>query len=118
MCSMADDCVFCKIARKEIPAEVLYEDSEVMAFRDLNAKAPVHILFIPKKHISTLNDLDPDDDQLAGRMLRVISDVAGRLGIGDSGYRVVANCNRDGGQEVFHLHFHLLGGRGLGWPPG
>lgn len=115
---MPDDCIFCKIARKEIPAEVVYEDDEFMAFKDLNAKAPVHLLFITKKHIPTLNDLSPEDIGVMGRMFKCIRDVAVSQGIEASGYRVVANCNKDGGQEVFHLHFHLLGGRSLMWPPG
>lgn len=115
---MHDDCVFCKIARKEIPTEVVYEDDDIMAFKDLNAKAPVHLLFIPKKHIPTLNDIDGKDVAIAGRMLKCISKTAVSLGIAATGYRVVVNCNKDGGQEVFHLHFHLLGGRYLAWPPG
>jgi len=106
------------IANREIPAEVVYEDPEIMAFKDLNAMAPVHLLFIPKKHIPTLNDMDEGDVAIAGRMLKVIRDVASSQGIDSAGYRVVANCNKDGGQEVYHLHFHLLGGRGLLWPPG
>ena len=115
---MPDDCIFCKIARKEIPAEVVYEDADILAFKDLDPKAPVHLLFIPKKHIASLNDLCEEDVDMAGRMLSRIRDVAVSLGIDGTGYRVVTNCNKDGGQEVFHLHFHLLGGRKLTWPPG
>jgi len=115
---MVEDCIFCKIARGDIPAEVVFEDNEIMAFKDLHAKAPVHILFIPKKHIPTINDLQGQDLGLAGRILGVISKVATSLGIGLDGYRVVVNCGRNGGQEIYHLHFHLLGGRALSWPPG
>lgn len=115
---MTDDCVFCKIAEKQIPAKVVYEDDLFLAFEDLDPKAPLHLLFIPKKHISTLNDISERDIDLAGRMLKAVSSVAVSKGIGETGYRVVINCNRDGGQEVFHLHFHLLGGRAFGWPPG
>jgi histidine triad (HIT) family protein len=115
---MSGDCIFCKIANKEIPAEVVYEDNDIMAFRDLKAKAPVHLLFIPKKHIPTLNDMDEEDVVIAGKMLKAIRDVASQQGVDAAGYRVVVNCNKDGGQEVYHLHFHLLGGRNLLWPPG
>jgi histidine triad (HIT) family protein len=115
---MSEDCVFCKIVQKKIPADVVYEDDEVLAFKDLNAKAPVHLLFIPKRHISSLNELEEDDENVLGRILVRIKETARSLGIDGAGYRVVMNCNKDGGQEVFHLHFHLLGGRHLGWPPG
>lgn len=116
--AMHSDCVFCKIVRKEIPAEVVYEDGDIVAFKDINAKAPVHLVVIPKKHLSTLNDLGAEDINTAGRILKVISELALSSGIDKRGYRVVVNCNSDGGQEVMHLHFHLLGGRSLAWPPG
>ncbi|MFC1480332.1 histidine triad nucleotide-binding protein, partial [Candidatus Omnitrophota bacterium] len=109
---------FCKIARKETDAAVIYEDTELLAFKDIKPQAPVHILFIPKKHIETLNDLFGEDVGLLGRIFDKIKDVAKQEAIADDGYRVVINCNKNAGQEVFHLHVHLLGGRNFSWPPG
>lgn len=115
---MGNDCIFCKIAGKSIKAGVVYEDDEVMAFKDLNPKAEIHLLFIPKKHIPTVNDIREEDAALVGRIFLRIKEIAKEQGISDAGYRIVANCNKDAGQEVFHLHFHLLGGRKFSWPPG
>ena len=107
-------CVFCKIVKKEIPAKVVYEDDRVMAFHDINPQAPVHILVIPKEHIPTVNDLMEEHKELIGHIFTVIKQIAKEMGIAESGYRVLVNCNRDGGQEIYHLHFHLLGGAPLG----
>jgi histidine triad (HIT) family protein len=107
-------CVFCKIVKGELPAKVVYEDELVMAFHDINPQAPVHILVIPKEHIPTLNDLEERHRELIGHIFLVIKRIAKEQGIDQSGYRVLVNCNRDGGQEVYHLHFHLLGGKPLG----
>lgn len=112
------DCIFCKIAAGDIPATKLYEDDQVVAFRDLNPQAPTHVLVIPRKHIATLNDLEPGDAELIGRLYLAARQVAAAEGIAASGYRTVFNCNRDAGQEVFHLHLHVLGGRRMSWPPG
>jgi len=107
-------CIFCKIVKGELPAKVVYEDKLVMAFHDINPQAPVHVLVIPKEHIPTLNDLEGRHKELIGHIFLVIKEIAKELGIDESGYRVLVNCNRDGGQEIFHLHFHLLGGKPLG----
>jgi len=115
---MKNDCIFCKIANKEIAADIVYEDEEMLGFRDIAPKAPVHFLFIPKRHISTLNDVSGQDADLLGRMLLRIKEAAAKENISEEGYRVVANCNKSAGQEVFHIHFHLLGGRKFSWPPG
>ena len=112
------DCLFCKINNGEIPAEILYQDDDVTAFRDISAQAPTHFLVIPKKHIATINDLDTADANLVGKMFLVARQVAAEEGIDESGFRTVMNCNSDGGQTVFHIHLHVLGGRQLSWPPG
>lgn len=112
------DCLFCKIAAGEIPANIVYQDAEVLAFRDLNPQAPTHILVIPKKHIANTNELQPEDAELMGKIHLVAKQVAREEGIADTGYRTVLNCNRDAGQTVFHIHLHLLGGRPMSWPPG
>jgi len=112
------DCLFCKIARREIPATLVYEDERVAAFQDLNPQAPTHILVIPKRHIATLNDLSTEDDQLVGELVRRAGAIAAELGLSKGGYRTVFNTNRDAGQTVFHIHLHLLGGRAMTWPPG
>lgn len=109
--------VFAKIIAKEIPADIVYEDDICLAFRDIAPKAPTHVLVIPKKPIVSLIDLTAEDEAIVGRCVLVASQVAAELGLRD-GYRLVVNCGRDGGQEVPHLHFHLLGGRGMSWPPG
>ena len=113
-----DDCIFCKIAAGDIPAEKIHEDDTVVAFRDLNPQAPTHVLVIPKKHISTLNDLTDEDERIVGRMVGAAREVAVREGLADAGFRTVMNCNEAGGQTVFHIHLHLLGGRMMHWPPG
>ncbi|RLB58417.1 MAG: histidine triad nucleotide-binding protein [Deltaproteobacteria bacterium] len=110
------DCLFCKIAAGEIPADIVYQDDVCLAFRDIHPAAPQHLLLIPRRHLATMNDLD--DAALAGHLLTVVPRLARQLGIADGGYRTVVNCNADAGQEVFHLHVHLLGGRRLSWPPG
>ena len=115
---MEDDCLFCKIANKEISSDVVYEDDDIIAFNDIDPQAPVHIIFIPKKHIETLNDISISDSDLVGRIILAIKKIAFKKGISEDGYRIVANCNSNGGQEVFHVHFHLLGGRRCLWPPG
>jgi len=107
-------CVFCKIVKGEIPAKVVYEDEAVMAFHDINPQAPVHILIIPKEHIPTVNDLKEKHEELVGHILLVAKRIAKELGVAESGYRILVNCNRDGGQEIYHLHFHLFAGKPLG----
>ncbi|MDG4596278.1 MAG: histidine triad nucleotide-binding protein [Candidatus Contendobacter sp.] len=112
------DCIFCKIAAGEIPAAKLYDDGEVVVFRDINPEAPIHLLIIPRRHIPTLNDLTEADATLIGRLYLAGQRVAAELGVAERGYRTVINCNRDAGQIVFHVHMHLLAGRELSWPPG
>ncbi len=112
------ECIFCKIARAEIKTELLYEDDDVIAFRDLHPQAPLHVLCIPRQHISTLNDLSPQQTALAGKLLLTAQRVAKNLAVEESGYRLVMNCNGHGGQTVFHIHLHLLAGRQMSWPPG
>ena len=109
--------IFKKIINKEIPADIIYEDDLCLAFRDVDPQAPTHFLMIPKKEIMNVANLSDDDQQLAGHMLLKIRDLAQELGL-EEGFRVVANCGREGGQSVDHLHFHVLGGRQLKWPPG
>jgi histidine triad (HIT) family protein len=111
---MADECVFCGIAAKRIKTAVQYEDEDVLAFPDIAPRAPVHLLIIPKKHITTANALTPEAERLAGHLLLVAARLAQEKGCAESGYRLIVNCNEDGGQEIFHLHVHLLGGRPLG----
>ena len=110
--------IFSKIIRKEIPAKIVFEDDLSLAFHDLNAQAPVHVLIIPKRQIDSLEDASADDARLLGHLQIVAQQVARKLGIHESGYRVVMNCGRDGGQSVGHIHYHLLGGRAMDWPPG
>jgi len=112
------DTIFSKIIQREIPADILYEDDDVLAFRDVNPQAPVHFLVIPKHPIPTLNDVQPDQAGLIGKLVLAAQKIASDEGIAESGYRLVMNCNEDGGQTVFHIHMHVLGGRALGWPPG
>lgn len=112
------DCVFCRIAAGEIPAQMVHEDSDVVAFNDLNPQAPLHVLVVPRRHLATLNELTPADDALVGAMMRVAAAIAKARGYEERGYRTVFNCNRDAGQTVFHIHLHVLAGRGLSWPPG
>ncbi|MGB2629679.1 MAG: histidine triad nucleotide-binding protein [Candidatus Omnitrophota bacterium] len=115
---MSNNCLFCKIANKEIDTDVVYEDDEIMAFKDINPKAPIHFLFIPKRHVSTLNSAGEGDIDILGKILIKIKEAAKEHGIAEDGYRVVINCNKNAGQEVFHIHAHLLGGRPFAWPPG
>ncbi len=110
--------IFSKIIRREVPADIVYEDDDVLAFRDINAQAPTHVLFIPRKPIATLNDLGEDDALLIGKLVLAATRFAKAEGFAENGYRCVINCNRDGGQTVFHVHLHLLAGRLLHWPPG
>ena len=112
------DCLFCKIAAGEIPATLVHKDEHLIAFKDINPQAPMHVLIVPRRHIATLNDLGPEDDALIGSLFRVASDLARQNGLDQRGYRTVFNCNRDAGQTVFHLHLHLLSGRTFSWPPG
>ena len=116
--SAMDDCIFCKIVAGDIPADIVYQDEHVLAFRDLNPQAPTHALVIPRRHISTLNDLVDDDAELIGRMHLAARTVTEQDGIAVSGYRTVFNCNEGAGQTVFHIHLHVLGGRRMTWPPG
>ncbi len=112
------DCLFCKIAAGLVPANVIYTDERMIAFRDINPQAPMHVLIVPRRHIATLNDLSPADDQLVGEMMRRGAALAREHGYADRGYRTVFNCQADAGQTVFHIHLHVLGGRRLTWPPG
>jgi histidine triad (HIT) family protein len=112
------ECLFCKIVEKQIPATIVHEDDRLVAFKDINGQAPMHVLVVPRRHIATLNDLGPDDDGLVGEMVRRGAAIAEANGYADRGYRTVFNCNADAGQTVFHIHLHVLGGRRLGWPPG
>ncbi len=112
------DCLFCKMAAGEIQPDVVYETDSVLAFRDIDPKAPTHILIIPKKHISTINDIAAEDSCLIGELHLAAKEIALQEGLAESGYRVVMNCNEQGGQAVYHIHLHLLGGRQMVWPPG
>lgn len=111
---MSEETIFSKIIRKEIPAEIVYQDDLVTAFKDINPQAPVHILIIPNKIIPTINDAKVDDKELLGHMMLTAASIAKELGIADDGYRLIMNCNKHGGQEVYHIHFHLVGGEKLG----
>ncbi len=112
------DCLFCKIVRKEIPAKIVYEDDQILAFEDIHPQAPVHILIIPKEHISTTNELSENNAHIIGRMALQASIIAKEKNIQDNGYRLIMNCNEHGGQTVYHIHLHLIGGRKMTWPPG
>jgi histidine triad (HIT) family protein len=114
---MAEKTIFKKIIDREIPAEIVYEDDLCMAFKDINPAAPTHLIVIPKREIPTVNDVAEEDEQIVGHLFAAMAKIAAQLRL-DGGYRVVTNCGRDAGQEVMHLHFHLLAGRPLGWPPG
>ena len=109
-----NDCIFCKIANKELPASIVYEDNQIIAFRDINPVAPVHILVVPKKHISKLTEIEKEDEIVIGRIYSIINDIVKAEGIDERGFRVIVNCGEEGGQLVKHLHFHLLGGKHLG----
>jgi len=112
------DCLFCRIRDGEIPADIIYREEGILAFRDISPQAPVHVLIIPEKHISGLPEAEEDDRELLGRICRAAVEIARRESVADAGFRLVVNSGPDAGQAVDHLHFHLLGGRALGWPPG
>ncbi|MGH8307551.1 MAG: histidine triad nucleotide-binding protein [Gammaproteobacteria bacterium] len=112
------ECLFCKMVRGEIKPDVVMETDDLIAFRDINPQAPVHILVVSRKHIGTLNDLTPTDAPLMGKLVLAAREIAQMEGIAESGYRLVMNCNKGAGQTVFHIHLHLLGGRMMTWPPG
>lgn len=112
------DCLFCKIRDGEIQGDIVYEDDDVLAFNDVNPQAPIHVLIIPKRHISTTNDLNDADEAIMGKLFSVAKTIASQRGVSDDGYRMVVNCNQKAGQTVFHIHMHLLAGRVMRWPPG
>lgn len=112
------DCLFCRIIKREIPSKIAYEDEECLAFEDISPKAPTHLLLIPKIHIPTLNDISDKDRDLMGHLMLVVSKLAKERGLDKKGYRLNANCMESAGQSVFHIHFHILGGRNFAWPPG
>ena len=114
---MSED-LFLKIISREIPADIVYENDDVLAFRDVNPQAPLHVLIIPKAHVRTINDMQPTDSELFGKLFLAAQKIAADEGVSEDGYRVVMNCNAAAGQTVFHVHLHLLGGRQFGWPPG
>jgi histidine triad (HIT) family protein len=109
-----EDCIFCKIIKREMPSSIVYEDEEIIAFKDINPAAPIHILVIPKKHITSLVEISKEDEAVIGRIYTVINEIAEMQGVKEKGYRVIVNCGEDGGQEVGHLHFHFLAGKKLG----
>lgn len=109
-----EDCIFCKIIKGEIPSEKVYEDDEILAFKDIHPVAPIHILIIPKKHITTLMDIEETDTKVMGKIIQATKKIATQLGIEEKGFRLIANCKQDGGQEVMHVHFHLLAGKKMG----
>ena len=111
------DTIFTKIINREIPADIIYEDDEVLAFNDINPQAPTHFLVIPKKPIATINDIQPEDAALIGHMYLAVANIAKDKGFAESGYRAVMNCNPDAGQTVYHIHLHVLAGKPMGWPP-
>ena len=111
---MSDNCIFCKIIKGEIPSSKVYEDEEILAFNDINPAAPVHVLVIPKKHITSLAEMEEGDEKIVGKIYKVINEISEKQGFKQKGYRVIVNCGKDGGQEVGHLHFHLLAGKQLG----
>ena len=112
------DCLFCKIVDRSLPADIVYENDSLVAFRDIQPQAPTHILLIPRRHVATMNDLQDGDDSLVGELHITAAKLAADEGLAEDGYRVVMNCNESAGQSVFHIHLHLLGGRRMTWPPG
>ena len=116
--AMSGDCIFCKIIAGEVSSRKVLETDEIVAFEDINPQAPVHVLVVPKKHIPKITDVKEEDNELMGKMIQVCNEVARIKGIADDGFRIVINCNPAGGQTVYHLHFHVLGGRQMRWPPG
>lgn len=115
---MSEECLFCKIAGGEVPATIVHQDEDVVAFEDISPQAPHHLVIIPRRHIATVNDLEPEDEALLGKLATTAKALASSRGFAADGYRLVMNCNDAGGQTVFHIHMHLLGGRNLAWPPG
>ena len=113
-----NDCLFCRIVEKKVPADIVYESDDVIAFKDIEPKAPIHCLIIPKKHISTINDIDRSNSNIIGLMYEAAAQLARSFNVDKEGYRVVMNCNSNGGQTVYHIHLHFLAGRQLSWPPG
>lgn len=113
-----EDCIFCKIINKEIPASMVFEDEKMIAFNDINPQAPIHILLIPREHFTSLNDIPEEKKNILSHLLLKARQIAQEKGIAEKGYRIVLNTEKDSGQEVFHIHFHLLGGRRMHWPPG
>jgi len=112
------DCLFCRIIAGTIPATLVHQDEHLVAFRDINPQAPMHVLIVPRRHVASLNELTESDDQIVGEMVRRAAAIARSNGFADRGYRTVFNCNAEAGQTVFHIHLHVLGGRPLTWPPG
>lgn len=112
------DCLFCKMVSGEIQPDIVMETDDILAFRDINPQAPTHILIIPKRHIGTINDITAEDTEIMGKLYQVAKEIAAQEGLSEPGYRTVMNCNAHGGQAVYHIHLHLLGGRQMGWPPG
>ncbi|MBL4711553.1 MAG: histidine triad nucleotide-binding protein [Gammaproteobacteria bacterium] len=112
------DCLFCKIQKGEIPADIVFQDDDLIAFRDVNPQAPTHVLIIPRQHIATVNDIAGSDETIMGKLFSAAKIIAAQEGVSDDGYRLVVNCNAQAGQTVFHIHMHLLAGRNLSWPPG
>lgn len=112
------DCLFCKIVAGQIPATIVHQDEHLVAFKDINPQAPMHVLIVPRRHVASLNELEAGDDTLVGEMVRRAAALARAQGHADRGYRTVFNCNADAGQTVFHIHLHVLGGRPMTWPPG
>ncbi|HDZ27777.1 hypothetical protein LCGC14_0683420 [marine sediment metagenome] len=113
-----EDCIFCKIINKKIPASIVFEDEKIIAFNDINPQAPIHILLIPREHFTSLNDIPEEKKNILSHLLLKARQIAQEKGIAEKGYRIVLNTEKDSGQEVFHLHFHLFGGRRMHWPPG
>ena len=113
-----DNCIFCKIINKEVPSKIVYEDERVLAFDDINPRAPIHVLLISKEHFGTLNEIPEEKKDILSHLLLIARQIAQEKGIAENGYRIVLNTERDSGQVVFHIHFHLLGGRRMKWPPG
>ena len=113
-----DDCLFCRVIAGQVPGAIVHQDDRVVAFRDINPQAPMHVLVVPRRHIASLNDLQPDDDGLVGELIRRGAALAAEQGHAERGYRVVFNTNADAGQTVFHIHLHVLAGRRFKWPPG
>tara|TARA_B100001287_G_scaffold46456_1_gene35507 strand:- start:2278 stop:2676 length:399 start_codon:yes stop_codon:yes gene_type:complete len=113
-----NDCLFCRIVEKKVPADIVYESDDLIAFKDIEPRAPIHCLIIPKKHISTINDIDRSNSNIIGLMYEAAAQLARSFNVDKEGYRVVMNCNSNGGQTVYHIHLHFLAGRQLSWPPG